>query len=89
MGSARKCGCPSAQPLPQAVFRAGMACIEQMMAEAALSATPQAPAGIRECWKQSMRYKRLQSLWQKLHEADDNISSSQKILRRMGRWLPF
>ena len=36
-----------------------------------------------------MRYKRLPSPWQKLHEADDNISSSQKILRRMGRWLPF
>ena len=31
----------------------------------------------------------IQRSQQKLHEADENISSSQKILRRMGRWLPF
>ncbi|CAL5225835.1 g8616 [Coccomyxa viridis] len=31
----------------------------------------------------------IQRSQQKLHEADQNISSSQKILRRMGRWLPF
>jgi len=31
----------------------------------------------------------IQRSQQKLHEADENISSSQKILKRMGRWLPF
>lgn len=31
----------------------------------------------------------IQRSQQRLHEADENISSSQKILRRMGRWLPF
>lgn len=31
----------------------------------------------------------IQRSQQKLHEADADISSSQKILKRMGRWLPF
>lgn len=31
----------------------------------------------------------IQRSQQRLHEADDNISASQKILKRMGRWLPF
>ena len=31
----------------------------------------------------------IQRSQQKLHEADENITASQKILRRMGRWLPF
>lgn len=25
----------------------------------------------------------------RLQEADENISASQRILKRMGRWLPF
>ena len=31
----------------------------------------------------------IQRSQQRLHEADGNISASQKILKRMGRWLPF
>jgi hypothetical protein len=31
----------------------------------------------------------IQRSQQRLQEADANISSSQKILNRMSRWLPF